>query len=226
MRLTLVWLLAIVAACMTGTLIPAADVFHAWWFLALVAALAVSLLACGVRQGLALRGAHGAQAGRTAASLLLHAGLLTILAGAAIRGAVGERGAMRLHAGETATVFEGADGPHSLPFAVTLNRFEVERLTPAVAPDADAPGGIRNFRSTVALAADGRAVCTGVIAVNAPLAWHGYTLYQSGYNPCDPGWTSLLVVRDPGVPVVYAGFAMVLTGLFPVLFVWPKDPAA
>ena len=90
-------------------------------------------------------------------------------------------------------------------------------------PGRGAP--IRNFRSTVELAEGGKVVYTGDVAVNAPLAWHGYTLYQSGYNPDHKDWTSLQVVRDPGVPVVFAGFGMLLAGLFIVLFVWPKEPS-
>jgi hypothetical protein len=89
-------------------------------------------------------------------------------------------------------------------------------------PGRGAP--IRNFRSTVTLSEGGKVVHTGDVAVNAPLAWRGYTLYQSGYNPDHKDWTSLQVVRDPGVPVVFAGFGMLLAGLFIVLFVWPKEP--
>lgn len=243
MRLTLALLAVIVAACVAGTLRPEADIFHAWWFFALVGALAAILLACGVRQALALRGAHrGAAGGRAAASLLLHAGLLTILAGAAVSGAVGEHGTLDLRVGETASAFEVGGMLRPLPFTVTLQHFAIETQPARMAAPAEAQGTlrvswpgdaaagfrppIRNFRSTVMLAENGRMVRQGDVAVNAPLTWRGYALYQAGYNPRDPAWTSLLVVHDPGVPVVYTGFALLLAGLFPLLFVWPKDSAA
>ena len=341
MRRTLALLALVAGICIVGTICPCADVFHAWWFFLLVAALAVSLLACAARQARALRGLRGAAAGRVIASLSLHGSLLAILAGAVVRGACSERGDLRMHVGETAEVFQTAKGPRQLPFAVTLRRFVVEthapsaadrgrivlhwpgnempvsvpadlgvaqivrpagataaddractvrvlrivpdfqfnRETRAVVSQSDEPrnpavqveirsssfaatnwlfarfpgfrmpmlaadpvpfqlvyefpaaagGGrapIRNFRSTVAITQDGRTVYEGDVAVNAPLSWRGYALYQAGYNPDDPDWTSLQVVRDPSVPVVYAGFALLLAGLFFVLFVWPQETFA
>ena len=58
-------------------------------------------------------------------------------------------------------------------------------------------------------------------AVNHPLKFNGYTFYQSGYNPNDPSWTSLEVVRDPGVPLVYGGFVSLICGLFIVFYLNP-----
>jgi hypothetical protein len=340
MRSTLLLLGVIIVACITGTVWPAAAVFHAWWFLALVGALAASLLACGARQSLALRGARGAAAGRLFGSLLLHGSLIAVLVGAAMRDVAGQRGTLRLHTGEATSVVDTDRGPLSLPFDVTLQHFTIEThavpvathghivvhwpgATPTVVPvdegvthtvrppgaataadractirvvrlvpdfvldrqtrtitslsneprnpaaqievtapgfiatnwyfanfpgfrmprlsDAPdpfqlvyqatpaTPGGrapIRNFRSRVAFSENGRVARSGDIAVNAPLTWRGYTFYQAGYNPDDLDWTSLQVVRDPGVPVVFAGFGMLLAGLFLMLFVWPKDPSA
>ena len=57
--------------------------------------------------------------------------------------------------------------------------------------------------------------------MNSPFSYKGYTFYQSGYNPQDLSWTSLQVVRDPGVPLVYAGFALIIGGLFIVFYVNP-----
>jgi hypothetical protein len=88
-------------------------------------------------------------------------------------------------------------------------------------PGVSAP--IQNFRSTVTISEDGHEVYSGDIAVNSPLVWKGYTLYQSGYDPDHKDWTSLMVVRDPGVPLVFVGFGMLMVGLFLVLFVWPED---
>ena len=49
--------------------------------------------------------------------------------------------------------------------------------------------------------------------MNKPLRWKGFTLYQAGYDPENPGYSSLLVSHDPGVPLVYAGFLLLTAGL-------------
>ena len=92
--------------------------------------------------------------------------------------------------------------PLQLVFAAQLKR------TPA--------GPVKTFRSTVILP-------TGqhTLEVNRPLKYGGYTFYQSGYNPRDLAYTSFEVVKDPGVPVVYAGFGLMLVGLFIVFYLNP-----
>lgn len=80
---------------------------------------------------------------------------------------------------------------------------------------------IANFRSTVQLIDHGVAIGERTIAVNSPLKVKGYTFYQTGYNPDDLSWTSLRVVRDPGVPFVYAGFLLLIGGLFVVFYLNP-----
>jgi cytochrome c biogenesis protein ResB len=82
---------------------------------------------------------------------------------------------------------------------------------------------VKAYRSTLQILANGRVVCEKTIAVNAPLSYGGYTLYQSGYNPKDLAWTSLQVVRDPGVWVVYIGFALMMAGLTMVFWVAPMS---
>ncbi|KAF0127409.1 MAG: hypothetical protein FD189_156 [Elusimicrobia bacterium] len=64
-----------------------------------------------------------------------------------------------------------------------------------------------------AVPADGEELRT-VISVNSPVSFYGYKLYQHGYDPADPASSTLLVKRDPGVWPVYAGFALLLAGLF------------
>ncbi|MCX5795540.1 MAG: cytochrome c biogenesis protein ResB [Elusimicrobia bacterium] len=76
-----------------------------------------------------------------------------------------------------------------------------------------APGQVKQFRSEVALLEAGWVAGRRAIEVNKPLRWKGYTLYQAGYDPENPGFSSLLVSRDPGVPVVYAGFLLLTAGL-------------
>jgi len=77
-------------------------------------------------------------------------------------------------------------------------------------------GPIKSFKSTVHLPNGEHTV-----EVNRPLRYGGYTFYQSGYNPRDLSYTSFQVVKDPGVPVVYAGFGLMLAGLFVVFYLNP-----
>jgi len=89
-----------------------------------------------------------------------------------------------------------------------------------------ASGPVRNYRSTLEISEEGRIVKTASLAVNSPLSYRGYTFYQSGYDPRDAAWTSLLVVRDPGVSVVFTGFTGLIVGIFLGLYVWPRGSAS
>ena len=80
---------------------------------------------------------------------------------------------------------------------------------------------IKAFRSTVEVIEKGAVVSTRTIAVNSPFSWGGFTFYQTSYNPDDLTWSALQVVRDPGVPVVYAGFILMMAGLTMVFCVGP-----
>jgi hypothetical protein len=54
------------------------------------------------------------------------------------------------------------------------------------------------------------------IKMNQPLKYRGWTFYQSSFVPAQPGspeTTVLSVKNDPGTPVVYAGFCIVILGL-------------
>ncbi len=74
-------------------------------------------------------------------------------------------------------------------------------------------GKIKQFHSQVAIIQGGWVAVRRAIEVNQPLRWGGYTLYQAGYDPENPQYSSLLVSRDPGVPLVYAGFLLLTVGL-------------
>jgi hypothetical protein len=82
-------------------------------------------------------------------------------------------------------------------------------------------GPIKSFKSTLRLVEGESVVGERVIEVNRPFQYRGYTFYQSGYNPEDLSYTSLQVVKDPGVPVVYTGFSLMIAGLFIVFYLNP-----
>ena len=81
---------------------------------------------------------------------------------------------------------------------------------------------VKDFKSTLKVVKDGEVVKEKTIEVNAPLSYGGYTFYQSGYNPEDHKWTSLQVVKDPGVPIVYTGFAFMILGMALIFYMQPS----
>jgi len=80
---------------------------------------------------------------------------------------------------------------------------------------------VKDYKSTLRVIDGGAAVLEKTIEVNAPLSYRGYTFYQSSYNPEDLTWTLLQVVHDPGVPVVYAGFTLMIVGLTIIFYICP-----
>ncbi|MEI6166024.1 MAG: cytochrome c biogenesis protein ResB [bacterium] len=82
-------------------------------------------------------------------------------------------------------------------------------------------GDIKAFKSTIEVIENGVVVSTRTIAVNSPFSWGGFSFYQTSYNPEDLTWSALQVVRDPGIPVVYAGFILMMAGLTLVFCVGP-----
>lgn len=93
--------------------------------------------------------------------------------------------------------FPGMHG-QDLPFSVSYRLEQAE---------------IKNFTSTVTVTPAAGPATRVEIAVNKPLAFGGYTLYQTSYDPSDAGYTLLTVTRDRGVWVVYAGFILLLSGV-------------
>ncbi|HUJ70746.1 MAG TPA: cytochrome c biogenesis protein ResB [Verrucomicrobiae bacterium] len=91
----------------------------------------------------------------------------------------------------------------------------------AAAPKMMPAGPIKSFKSTLELVEGESVVGHRVVEVNSPFTYKGYTFYQSGYNPEDLSYTSLQVVKDPGVVVVYSGFALMIAGLFIVFYLNP-----
>lgn len=51
------------------------------------------------------------------------------------------------------------------------------------------------------------------ISMNNPLKYRGYSFFQSSFIPGDPETTVLSVRNDPGTPLVYTGFLIVILGV-------------
>ncbi len=101
--------------------------------------------------------------------------------------------------------------PTMLPVAVRLHDFEME-LYPAAPGARPEP---KRFASDVEVTLpDGRTV-RGLTEVNHPLRAGGWMVYQYGYDReagPESGYSIVELVRDPWLPLVYAGFAMMAAG--------------
>lgn len=174
----------------------AAGLYHTWPFIALLLLLAASLGLVTLR-GLRVR--------RSAGFILNHAGLLLIVWGALFGAPDVTRARMMIRTGGEAALARTAAGEAvPLPFAVRLDRFTLERH------DDGTPS---RFRSEVRF--DGR---PAVVEVNAPARFGGYTFYQDGCDMQHGTYTVLLVVRDPWLPVVWVGIALLAAGSVLLLF--------
>jgi hypothetical protein len=172
-----------------------------------------------------------AAARRRCGSALLHLGCACVLAGWLAgrwteRTATPDRpaaGAMALVDGEesdhlftgpTLDVFAGR-----VPFKIRLERFFVERYernAADVEAGRDAP--VREYRSRVTVTEPGKTPYVANVRVNHPVYVRGYHIYQMswGHSTDRLGrplvYTVLQFSRDPGLPLVYAGFALLFAG--------------
>lgn len=91
---------------------------------------------------------------------------------------------------------------------------------------AQPAGRVKDFKSHLQIIVGDQVVQEKTIEVNAPMSHGGYTFYQSGYDPRDMTRSTLQVVRDPGVYVVYTGFALMMVGLSIVFWLAPSMESA
>jgi hypothetical protein len=79
----------------------------------------------------------------------------------------------------------------------------------------------RDYLSAVSVIEDGRTVRTQTVEVNHPLRHGGLAIYQSDFNPQDETFSGFQVVRDPGLPLVYAGFVLCTVGVLLAFYIGP-----
>ena len=84
------------------------------------------------------------------------------------------------------------------------------------------PDDVKAFRSRVSVVEDGKTVQDATISVNNPLSYRGYRFYQSNFRKEDPTYSGILVVKDPGLSVVYLGFVMISAGVVFIFYVRPR----
>jgi hypothetical protein len=82
-------------------------------------------------------------------------------------------------------------------------------------------GPIKDFKSELYIEDGGKRILDKTIEVNDPLKYGGFTFYQSSYDVERFMWTGLQVVKDPGVLLVYLGFAMLCIGM--IIDLYPRS---
>ena len=126
-----------------------------------------------------------------------HIGMLLILAGSVLGASERIPCRMRLYVNEAGSIAYTDDMKTvQLPFTVALDKFETEYY----ANDKIAPKQFRSY-----LKVDGKEM---TIEVNEPASYMGYSIFQDGYDMADGQYSVLKFVRDPWLPVVYVGMAL------------------
>ncbi|MBI2922884.1 MAG: cytochrome c biogenesis protein ResB [Planctomycetes bacterium] len=83
------------------------------------------------------------------------------------------------------------------------------------------PDDVKSYRSQVSVIFEGEPVSKETISVNHPLSFGGYRFYQSSFRREDPSYSGILVVKDPGLPLAYAGFVMICLGAIGRFYLQP-----
>lgn len=170
---------------------PTVHIYTRWWFVALMALVAVAAIVAIVE----------GKMWRKPARLLIHAAVPVILLGGGLSTWTAQRGDMLLMPQVPTSTVADPDGGGSweLPFTVTLEDFEVVPYAGTRTP--------MDFVSRVQV--EGRQY---TISMNRILRHGGYRFYQSDYGP--DGSSTLSVAHDPlGIALTYCGYLLLLVGL-------------
>lgn len=216
LRVAVVLLVLLLVALSMGTIVESAKgtatagatVYYAWWFLALEAAFAINVLASIV--------VHWPWGARRTGFLLTHSALLVILAGAAVSYFTKTEGRLGLWEGQSDDAIVQQDSEsapevrHPLPFAVKLDDFQIDYY----------PGTMRPamFRSLVQIVEPDGTTIPADIHMNHPLHYKGWSFFQSSYRQENGREATILAVsRDPGQPIVFFGYFLLVGGMIVVL---------
>jgi cytochrome c-type biogenesis protein CcsB len=217
-RIAVVLLVFVLVALAAGTIVDSTRgmvaasrlVYDAAWFRILLAAYALNVLCSLIdlfpwgRQRIGF--------------VLTHGSILLILGGALTTLVFKQEGRIALWEGETADAvspgtrlgaLEGAP-PLTLPFKVRLDAFEIDYYQGTHQPAM--------FRSRVTVIDPARGTFPAIIEMNRELSHAGWRLYQSSYQQTAHGDQTILTAsRDPGEPIVFAGFGLLVAGMITVL---------
>ncbi len=79
----------------------------------------------------------------------------------------------------------------------------------------------KDFISRVTILKEGKEIFEKDIKVNFPLEFNGYSFFQSSYDKENLSWSGLQINKDPGVPIVYLGFILLISGLIIIFYINP-----
>lgn len=141
---------------------------------------------------------------------VFHAAFILILIGSGLTRYFGVDGVMKIREGASSNLIFSTEknAEITIPFAVYLKDFELERYYGSRAPSA--------YNSDVQVR-DGNTTLDAHIYMNHTLSYKGYKFFQTFYDPDEKG-TILSVTKDPGVEVTYVGYALLFLGLILNLF--------
>lgn len=111
-----------------------------------------------------------------------------------------------IYVGETVNYAYTLDGKlMPLPFDVSLHDFHIDYYDDSVSP--------KQFTSRISV--NGEQMLT---SVNSPASFQEYTIYQDSYDWEHGRYSILQLVRDPWLPIVYLGMALLALGSVMLLF--------
>ena len=176
-----------------GTDFAHAAVYGSWWFTALWASLTAAAVTYIVRRRM-----------RRKSALALHAALVLILVGSLATRLTAERGMVHLRCGASVDTYTVTDDRGNakelkLPFTLRLDTFAVS-YHDGTETEADY---VSRFTVT-----DSRGETQAEVSMNNIYRHGSVRLYQASYDPDGLG-TTLALNRDPyGIPLTYAGYAL------------------
>ena len=217
-HITSVLVIVLIAVLAAGTVVERLHgsdfalehVYGTWWFVGLWALMAGLMVYMAVKYRMWKR----------MAVCVLHLAILFILLGALLTMLTGQHGRMLLEPGETTSKFyignAAENHPVELPFALKLDRFEIETYTGSNKP--------KDYVSYLQII-DGGQPKDAVISMNHILKHRHYRFYQSDFD--GEGGSILSVARDPwGIAITYIGYAMLFVALLAMLFQRRNTPKA
>lgn len=139
--------------------------------------------------------------------LLNHLGMLIVLWGAFFGAPDVSRSKVLLFEGEVTNVAYSLDRKVMLlSFSIALDDFETTYYN---------NDGIHPKQYTSSLTVGGEKLQA---EVNAPCSYKGYSIFQDGCDMDEGRYSILQLVRDPWLPVVYVGMALLACGAFLLMF--------
>jgi cytochrome c-type biogenesis protein CcsB len=199
LKLAVILLLLLVCGLATGTIVESSQgtdaagrlVYYSWWFIALECVFALNVLS-----SIAVHYPWGkARAG----FVTTHTALVVILIGASVSWFFKQEGRLEINQGEAAKL-------DAFPFSIKLDKFTVEHYPGTMRPS--------NFRSDVEVIDPTGGSFKTAIWMNHELEYKGWRFYQSSYHDTT---TILSVSKDPGQPIVFVGYVLLVLGMCAVL---------